>query len=406
MRRTSPAIVPVLLLSTIVIVVAYVASLSSVMASVRTGVRPSEQVIDRSDIIGVCVAESVYGEPPFTHENPPDLVVFKVATAVKGCNDGDILRVHEWLSEMSPPSVLLEMQSKYRHYNKLFEKWKEAPVAVPREGNPTLVFLKRSDGDSLVQYSDGGMPAFIQNPTEDEILWVTGVAALQMDISFACDTFAESSPIMVEGTITNVSKRQQTFDLRNAQISCSRNRASYQRPTIMKEVEGAWLPPPITLDPGESHQFEWDVRDILDMPRFIPGFYVVNLGVPAKVVTDRYRKPCRFWVEGRLTFEDAIRVSPVVFTGTIRKMVTSPDGTTKVRFNEYEHFKVGRTHGRVFFAWPQDHFPLPDKDDSLIVCLGGPAHFLDIEYVTKKSDKLVDSIGVLLGSTIVDVPYR
>jgi hypothetical protein len=408
MQRTSPAVFHVLLFSTVAIVVACLTPVSSAVANVCTGPRPSGHVIDRSDIIAVCVAETVYGEPPFTHGSPPDQVILVVQRAIRGCAEGDTLRVFGWLSKVGPPSPPKGMGSTDPDFDRLREEWEKAPVAIPQGRNPTLVFLRGSSGDTLRQYIGSVCdPVFFDDPSEDLILRTTGLASLELDISLTSDSFAQSSPIVVRGTLRNVSQSQRTLDPRNISIGHYLGPTPHVGRSKVMESEDEHMPPAITLKPGESRKFEWDLKVFMGISRLIPGLYKVGLSAPARFTVPLQRRLLRFYVEGELTFEDAVVSCPVIWSATVRKVTKLEDGTVKVRFDEPEYIKnepssVYYQTGRVIFTWPQDCSPFPQEGDSVIVYLGGSGRFPDIQYGAKKTQQLMDTTRAILARVLPD----
>ena len=372
------------------------------------GSEPSERTAQRSDIIAVCVAESVYGEPPFTHQNPPDMVVFRVEKAIKGCSQGEVLRVPEWFSKAAPMSLLVRMQSTDPDYKKLTEEWNEAPVVIPQEGKPTLLFLRRSDGDTLRQYLGGyGEPLFFESPSEGLILHTTGLASFELDIGLASDSFPQSSPIVVRGTLKNVSQRQRTLDPKNISIGHYIGPTPHVGRSKVMETEDERTPPPVTLEPGESREFEWDLRVFMGISRLIPGLHAVRLSAPASFAVPFHRRLLRFYVEGELTFEDAVVSCPVIWSATVRKITKLEDGTVEVRFDEPEYIKnepnsVYYRSGRVIFTWPQTCSPFPQEGDSVVVYLGGSGHFPEIQFGAKKTQQLMDTTRAILARVSPD----
>lgn len=394
MHRTLPTILHALLFSTVVVVVPCVVSPNSVMATVVIP-EPNDQTARGSDIIAVCVVESVQGEPPFTQENPPDLVVFEVEKAIKGCGLRDTLGVSEWVSKAKP-------RGRYRIFGhtppsaESIEEWKETPVAIPQRGTPVLLFLTRSDGDTLEQYFNGwGQPVFFEDPSEEQILLVTGWASLDLDIRLTGWTFPGSSPIVVRGTLRNVSESEQTLDPKNIVIKELRTPEPHPSLANLMGLQVKRIPPPMTLDAGERREFEWDLCDILPIYCTFPGRYRVELQIPAKCREVKFR----FWIVDGLTFEDAVESCPIVFIGTVQKIHSNPDGTVKVVFAEHQHLKMIAFAGGKPFRWPQDRFPLPKEGDSLIVCVDGfdpKTRLPEILYVAKRTEELVNTVRSML----------
>lgn len=404
MHRTLPTILRALLFSTVVVMVPCVVSPNSVMATVVIP-EPNDQTARGSDIIAVCVVESVQGEPPFTQENPPDQVIFKVERAIKGCGRGDILRIFKWVSKAKPsgrrigPSDVVIPPS-----DESVEEWKRTPVAVPQMEIPTLLFLTRSDGDTLRQYLTWyGKPVFFEHPSEEQLLLVTGLAWFELDINLSDWRFPRSSPVIVRGTLTNVSQRQRTFDPENIAVTDLRTPTSYPHPASVhpEGLREKQKLASITLEAGESGSFEWDLRDILGISGFFPGRYQVWVQAPAGCRKSRGRVRLVFWIVNGLDFEEAVTSCPFVFTATVKDVYVEEDETVKVALMECNSLNRKRlTHRNELFQWPKNHVDAPKVGDSLIVCVDGrdtATGLRCILYFAEKSEQLLSTARSLLG---------
>lgn len=363
---------------------------------------PNDFTVNKSDIIGVCMFESVDGDPPFFHANPPDRVSFKVDRPIKGCKRGQILSVFEWISarkpvahrpvggfDLIPPS---EGQ---------IEKWKRASVIIPEKDVPILLFLTHGDGDTLRQYvNEWGQPVFVANASEDQITLVNGLASLRLQLRQTELVYRKGAPVLVHGILENVSEEEQKLDPKHTKIIELWAPGTHPKLMDMTAMEVGERVDPIRVKAGATEEFDWNLCDLLPIDCSVAAHYQVELQIPAMCSQPVGEERFKFWILDGMTFEEAAYWSALVFAGKVKEVRPQPNGTIEVEFRDLEYLGVRMLHET--FVWPHDRLDPPQVGDSLIVFVdyANPNTKLpEIIYVTERTDSLERMVEVVHRST-------